>query len=364
MNLPMMKLQDGGQTALLDFDEIRDAGELTTFSFFSGGGVFDQGFKDAGYNVTVANECDPFAADFYEMNHKDTKLYRDAIQFISTQDLLHEHGRPEVILLTFPCTNYSAMANLHGNRHHDSVVGGSKWERYAERGGDLFLHACRMVAWMQPKAFVIENVPGIKGMKIVMDTIKNIPMTRTGEKLGTYYTFTYDKVNTKDFGLPQNRERIIIVGTSKKLKKIPSLRKRPLERRHIVGEILEENPDVPGLDGIDSLPDYIRRRLTGEPSPKTGKPYRDKPSIKRNAEDEIANTCVAHYRKDQGTSMVEREPGIITPYSIYEQAALQGMEGFKLPQTLRTFEVIGNAVSRPVGFAIAEALLPAILSAP
>ena len=325
---------------------------LNTWSLFSGVGGMDVGFKQAGYNIKFANEVDPNQAKTHAMNFPGTMLSTDSIHLLSTDELVAKLGLPDVIVGGFPCVTYSKYAALHGTRHSDAKPK-RDYTKYAKEGGDLFLHYRRFVADTQPKAFVVENVTDLLGCSIIMEAMKNTPCPIRGGRLGRYYTFTYGKLNTKDFGIAQKRERMFLVGINKDAGK-PALRKKPLTMTHTVGKILEENPDVAPLNG-DEVPNYIQNRINGK--------YRDKPSVKEIGRDVIGNTCLAHYASDQSTTMVKREDGTLTPYSVREYARLQGFpDDFKFENEKHSYRGIGNAVSVPVARAVAEAIRPLIVA--
>ncbi len=324
---------------------------LNTWSLFAGIGGMDKGFEQAGYDIKFANEVDPNQAKTHAMNFPGTKLSTDSIHMLSTDELVAKLGLPDVIVGGFPCITYSKLAALHGTRHSDSKPK-RNYNQYAQKGVDLFLHYRRFVADTQPKAFVVENVTDLLGCSIIMETLKNTPCPVRGGRLGRYYTFTYGKLNTTDFGIAQRRERMFLVGINKEAAK-PTLRKRPLTMTHTVGKILEENPDVAPLNG-EELPNYIQNRIDGV--------YRDKPSVKEIGREVIGNTCLAHYASDQSTTMVMREDGTLTPYSVREYANMQGFpDDFKFENAKHSYRGIGNAVSVPVAKAVAEAIRPLIV---
>lgn len=342
---PMYELNDPNQIGLYDFVNI-DETPNSVWSFFSGGGLMDEGFKQAGYDVVLANEIDKAACQIHKDNMPQVDLVQESIHRLSVKDLLLKHGRPEVICGGFPCTPYSKAANMNGTRLHDNNHKNmNNYTKYASLGGDLFLHYVRMVAYTQPKAFVVENVMELTGMRIIMEALKDMPCTRTGEKFGTYYNLTYTKVNTSKFGLPQNRERLFVIGVAKNPNGKPPLPEAETQLHHVPGEILEYEPDVAGI--TSELPNYIKKRMNGG--------YRDKPAIKGIGKDIIANTCVAHYARDQGTQMVDRGDGLITPYSVREYGNLQGIPSdWKLPNAKSSYRVIGNGVSVPVANSVAR----------
>ena len=317
--------------------------DLTCASFFSGIGGMDRGFKEAGYRTLWANEVDPHQASIFRSNFPKVPMLEESIHLLSSNDLMDTYGVPDVLHGGFPCVTYSKAAGIHGKRWTDTKPK-TNYKKYAADGGDLFLHMRRMIGDIQPKAFLIENVTDMAGCRIVMETLKNTPCSISGKRLGRYYTFHFGEVNTKDFGLAQNRKRMFVVGLTKEAKR-PVLEKQPIHMRHIVGEILEEEPDVAPLNG-DVMPQYIQNRIDGK--------YRDKPSIKTIDENCLGNTCVAHYATDQSTTMVQRADGRLTPYSIREYARLQGFaDDFILPSSKKTYRGIGNAVSVPVSRAFA-----------
>ena len=222
----------------------------------------------------------------------------------------------------------------------------NNYTKYASLGGDLFLHYVRMVAYSN-KAFVVENVMELTGMRIIMEALKDMPCMRTGEKFGTYYNLTYTKVNTSKFGLPQNRERLFVIGVAKEAKREAPVTRSGNATAPCYGEILEYEPDVAGI--TSELPNYIKKRMNGG--------YRDKPAIKGIGKDIIANTCVGSLPPGSGTQMVDRGDGLITPYSVREYGNLQGIPSdWKLPNAKSSYRVIGNGVSVPVYHSMWRAL--------
>lgn len=326
----------------------------TVGSFFSGIGGLDLGFEQAGFQNLWANEVDSHQASIFKENFTDTKLYEESIHLLSSDMLMEEHGIPDVLIGGFPCVTYSNAANIHNKKHSDAKPK-SNYQNYAREGGDLFLHMRRMIGDMQPKAFVIENVTDVLGARIVMETLKNTPCSLSGKRLGRYYNFVYGNVVSSDFGVAQNRKRLIVMGFNKEIER-PILWHKPLTMTHTVGKILEKNPDVPPYNG--PMPPYMLRRLNQTPSPKTGKVYRQKVAIKKNCESEIANTAVAHYGGDQSTQMVLRDDGLVTPYSVREYANIQGFPSdFKIVNAKKSYRGIGNAVTVNVAKAVAEAVM-------
>lgn len=158
-------------------------------SLFSGCGGMDKGFEDAGYNRVWANDFDKDAQAVFRLNLGEIDG-RDITQ-VPVEDI------PECDIITagFPCQPFSNAGNRRGV--------------YDERG-ELYLECLRIIESKQPKAVLFENVKGLlsskhqSGKKLI-DVIKD-----DLEKLG--YRVNYKVVNASDYGVPQNRERMILVG--------------------------------------------------------------------------------------------------------------------------------------------------------
>lgn len=226
-----------------------------------------------------------------------------------TQKMVLDQERTDIIIGTYPCTKYSPIADIHGTR----------------TGDELYLHFFRHIALEQPEAYVLENVPGMKKFKVVMEAMTRLP---------GYYIKIFCPVNAS-LWLPQNRQRLIVVGTKKRFfMNAPT----PPNKRPSIKDILETSPDY-------EMPDYVIARIKGE--------YRDRPIIiDPDDPNAIAPTCVAHYAKDMGTRMVKTQDNEYgcRPFTTREYARLQGFpDDFKFPVDRSAFRLIGNAVPVHMG---------------
>ena len=287
----------------------------TVNGFFSGAGGMELGLQQAGLILNQSLDLDSEATDCMKLNPQyfnHTILNED----IKDKTVLSQPDC-DVIVGTYPCTKYSAIADIHGTR----------------TGDDLFLHFFRQVAIKQPAAYVVENVPGMKKFQVVMEAMTRLP---------DYYVNVFCPVDASNW-LPQKRKRLILVGTRK-----PFFMQAPSQatRRPRIKDILEANP-------VYEMPDYIITRINGG--------YRDKPIIV-DPEDinAIAPTCVAHYAKDLGTRMVktkDNEHGL-RPFTIREYARLQGFpDDFVFPDKRSSFRLIGNAVAVDMGVWVGNRLM-------
>lgn len=272
----------------------------TVKSYFSGAGGLDYGLQEAGCEVIQSLEYDKACCETLRLNFNH-KVVSDDIRNVTVLD----QQRSDVIALTFPCTKYSTIADIHGTR----------------TGDELFLHAFRHVALELPEAFVVENVPGMKKFKIVMECFTKLP---------NYFVTLFCPVDAATW-LPQRRERLIVIATRK-----PFSVEAPKQSRRVhLKDIVQKRASV-------EIPDYVYKRLNGG--------YRDLPIISDPTRGDIAPTCVAHYSKDLSTRMI-KVGRTIRPYTVREYARLQGFpDSFHFAGGERAaYKQIGNAVAIPMG---------------
>lgn len=281
---------------------------LTVNSYFSGAGLLDIGLLQAGIDINKSFEIDRGCCAVQSKN-----LPHQTIKTDISEKLVGEDAEADVMLFTYPCTKYSAIADLHGTR----------------TGDELFLHAFRHMAIGNPEVFVVENVPGMRAFPIVMEAMTKLP---------NYYVTTFCPINSSVW-LPQNRKRLIIFGSKKSF----AWREPNGAKAMKLKDILEKHPNV-------TLPRAIEARMKGV--------YRDLPIISDPDKDDIAPTCIAHYAKDKSTRLVRdrRFPMGVRPYSVREFARLQGVpDWFEFNCTdTAAYRMIGNGVSVPVGKWIGE----------
>jgi len=203
-------------------DEVEE--ELTVISLFTGAYGLDLGFELAGYRITLA-------LDISEISYKNLKANRPKIPFLlgdirrfSTTDILKEAGlKPgEVDIITGgpPCQPFSPA--------------GKRQSLKDPRAAPL-MDFIRVIKEARPKVFVMEEVPGILSARI-----RHVPIKERGrrplapeEKPGsawkvvleelekTGYRITWKVLNAADYGTPQVRERVIVIGVRPDINKQP-----------------------------------------------------------------------------------------------------------------------------------------------
>lgn len=181
---------------------------IKTLCLFSGAGGLDIGFHDVGFDVLECVELESLFVKSMEKNKeegkyfKNTNLICDDIRNYVPEDSLEI----DFIIGGPPCQTFSkAGMRVAGSK-------GTKDER-----GTLFEEYVRILDQLKPKGFLFENVTGILSSE-KGEAMKRI--VKSFEDVG--YTLTYRILDTADYGVPQNRERLILVGTREKPFKFPS----------------------------------------------------------------------------------------------------------------------------------------------
>lgn len=194
-------------------------------SLFSGCGGMDVGFERAGFNRVWANDFDKDAQNVFKLNlgKIDTRDIRE----VPVEDI----PACEIVTAGFPCQPFSNAGNRRG---------------VYDKRGELYLECLRIIDSKKPKVVVFENVKGLlsskhQNGKRLIEVIKD-----DLEKLD--YSVNYKVVNASDYGVPQNRERMILVAFRKDLNKIfefPEVNKDKtnLTLRHVILNIPKNVPN-------------------------------------------------------------------------------------------------------------------------
>jgi DNA (cytosine-5)-methyltransferase 1 len=169
---------------------------LTVIDLFAGAGGLSEGFRREGFKALAANDFDEFSALTFKATHPETAFLDGPIQNIDAQDFLNaakiQYGELDCLVGGPPCQAFSVYNHQRGM--HD------------ERSG-LFKEYLRIVEGVYPKYVVIENVTGMSSVA-EGQAIKEIKKG-LGE-LG-YKHVEHKILKAEDYGVPQERRRIIIV---------------------------------------------------------------------------------------------------------------------------------------------------------
>lgn len=307
-----------------------------TFKFvdlFAGVGGLSTPFVSLGGECVFASEIDKFAQKTYLANH-GVVPHGDICAIKSDEIPNHD-----LLLGGFPCQPFSAAGKGLG---------------FSDTRGTLFFEIERILKAKMPSAFLLENVKRLlthdkgKTFEVIKSALRNIG-----------YDLRFKVLNSRDFGLPQNRDRIFLVGSLLGFEDdffgnicIP-------KTKTCVGDILETGSDFVPIS--DKSWAFHLARKKKQSAAGNGFGY----SVVW-AESPYTNTLRARYAKDGAECLVCNpddllgNPRMLTPR---ECARLQGFpDSFDISQVSKTqaYKQMGNSVSVPVVRAIARVLVPHI----
>lgn len=166
--------------------------KLNAIDLFCGCGGLSYGFEEAGFHILLGIDNDSKALETFELNHNGAKsICGDITQITYEEDIKPLIGSQDidVIIGGPPCQGMS----LSGPR------------RFDDPRNKLYLSYIRLVQEIQPKAFVIENVPGLVGL--FGGQIKDSILEKFTE-MG--YQIQYRILCAADYGVPQSRKRVVL----------------------------------------------------------------------------------------------------------------------------------------------------------
>jgi DNA (cytosine-5)-methyltransferase 1 len=176
--------------------------ELSAVDLFSGAGGTTQGLRDAGYKVVAAVEQDPTAVKTFAANHSETELLDRDIRHVQAPALarrLHANGlRVDLLTACPPCQPFSTLGTGDSSDPRNALV--SSVARFARH--------------LRPRAILLENVPGLRTEPRFL---------KLTEELSVGYTMREYIVQASDFGIPQNRRRVILVGVERSSNVLPPI---------------------------------------------------------------------------------------------------------------------------------------------
>ncbi len=303
---------------------------LKFIDLFAGIGGIRKGFEDKSTKCVFSSEWDKYASKTYEANYGE-KPHGD-ITKIDEKDIPNH----DVLLAGFPCQPFSNIGKREGFDH--------------ETQGTLFFDVLRILKEKQPKMFLLENVKGLltndngETFRIIKENLNDLG-----------YSVFYEVMDAQNFGLPQRRERILIVGFH------PSLEindftfpKGDTKTRVPINSILEHMPK--GYSISKHLQEsYLFKKDDGKPQ-----------VVDFDSAIQV-NTLVASYHKIQrltGTFVKDGETGL----RLFSELELKRMMGFPddfIVPVSRTqmYRQFGNSVAVPMIKAVADAMKERLISA-
>ena len=304
--------------------------DYRSIDLFAGIGGTRLGFVQTGrVKVVFSSELNKFSAKTYHANFGETP--EGDITKIDAKDI-PDH---DILVGGFPCQAFSQAGLKRG---------------FDDARGTMFFEIARILKEKRPKAFLLENVKNLRGHDHgkTFETITTIL-----DGLG--YDVHAEVLAAKDFGVPQNRERIYIVGFDRV--QVPNYADFsfpvPLKTATRLGDILETNVDDKYTISDMLWQGHQRRKLDNAAAGK-GFGY----SL-FNEDSAYANTISARYYKDGSEILIEQKgknPRKLTPR---EAARLQGFpEDYIIPVSdTQAYKQFGNSVAVPVVNAVAKQIL-------
>jgi DNA (cytosine-5)-methyltransferase 1 len=303
---------------------------IKIIDLFAGIGGIRLGFENASkgkIDCVFTSEWDKYSKETYQANYNNEEVFGDITQI--NENEVPEH---DILLAGFPCQPFSQAGLKKG---------------FSDTRGTLFFDIERLLIHRKPQAFLLENVKQLRGhdkgrtLNTILSHLK---------KIG-YNNVQYKVLRARDFGLPQNRERIYIVGFLDDSIKFEF--PKPTFQETKVGNILEENVDEKYTIS-DKL--WIGHQRRKQENKLKGKGF-GYGIVNENSE--YTNTLSARYYKDGSEVLIQQKdknPRKLTPR---ECARLQGFpDTFKIPvSNTQAYRQFGNSVPVKVVEKVAEQMM-------
>ena len=309
---------------------------LKTIDLFAGIGGIRKAFEKAGFETVFANDNDPKCKITYDLNFSAPKLAVADIKTIRTSLIPHY----DFLLAGFPCQSFSIAGYRKG---------------FKDQRGNLFFEIARILDKTKPAGLFLENVKNLQGhddgktFRIIKETL---------EELG--YHIKYKILNSMYYGnIPQNRERIYIVGFRKKLYadhfKFPS--QKPLTKTF--KKILEKKVDVKYYyEGKPLYKKLLKYKIS------EGTVYQWRRIYIRENKKGVCPTLTANMGTGGHNVPIIKDGKRIRKLTPLECARLQGFPArFRLPNNLpdsTIYKQLGNSVTVSVVEAIAKQIIDVI----
>ena len=299
----------------------KKSNDFRFIDLFAGVGGMRLAFERANGSCVFSSEWDKFSQQTYFANFKETP-HGDITK-------IHERSIPkfDVLVAGFPCQPFSTIGKRQGFSHATQ--------------GTMFHEVVRIMRHHKNRAFLLENVPGIqthdggRTLEIIEETLTELK-----------YRFDYRVLNAADFGVPQHRSRIYIVGYKSRRGGRTELDWPVGNKTHrAIGPFIESGiQDHSITKHLQKV--YLFKKNDG------------RPQIVDKSSDFPVKTLVASYHKIQrltGTFVHDDETGLRL-LSLNECKAIMGFnKGFKVPVSrTQMYRQFGNSVAVPVVTEIAK----------
>lgn len=312
--------------------------KFRTLDLFAGVGGIRLGFEKAGFTTVFANDFDKYCKDTYDLNFQDSKLFVDDIKNIKTADL----PKFDYILGGFPCQAFSIAGYRHGFNDKKGR-------------GNLFFEIARIIEDRKPDGFMLENVKNLKGhdggktFEIIMKTLNDLG----------YYVKS-QVLNSMEYGnMPQNRERIYIVGFKNKKQYDNFNFPEPLKLKIKITDLLEKEVDKKYYYNNKPLYEKLKDFVVKE-----GVVYQWRRQYVRENKSGVCPTLTANMGMGGHNVPIIKDKNGIRKLTPLECFRIQGFpKAYKLPKNIsdaNLYKQAGNSVTVTTVEAVAKKMMEAI----
>lgn len=319
--------------------------KIKFIDLFAGIGGFRQGFEKEGFECVFTSEIDKSCQEVYYNNYKELPF--GDITKISSSEIPNF----DILLGGFPCQPFSISGKKKG---------------FEDTRGTLFFDICRIIEDKQPNIVILENVKHLiyhdekRTFKVIIQSLSNLG-----------YNVTYSILNAKDFGLPQNRERIFIIATKRYFFDFEKINR---QKKVILRNFLDKEGTFEYLSPEEyTLIDYPRKQESGL----IFVGYRNKNIWKKGVRENTEHLSRVHRQPNRIYSIDGNHPTIpsqetsgrffiyipeenrVRKLTINECYRIMGFpDDFKKHSNLiEQYKQIGNSVAIPVVSAIARSII-------
>jgi len=215
---------------------------INTVDLFSGCGGMTLGFSWAGFKSILASDIDEHCKLTFERNFPDTHFICKDISALKKMEIdsLILENKVDIVIGGPPCQGFS-LSNKRRNKIKD------------DPRNRLFYEFVKVINWYNPTAFVMENVRGLLSMQ-KGEVFGQILMEF--ENTGVGYNVRWQILKASDYGVPQCRERVILVGIRKDMNIIPEFPLKKYKIEVTVDDAISDLPLINAGEGLEQS-DYL-----------------------------------------------------------------------------------------------------------
>ncbi len=296
---------------------------------FAGIGGIELGFKKAGFSISWANEIDKNAAETYRKNH-DHKLFEKDLKELQTNEV----EKVDILTGGFPCQAFSVAGHRKG---------------FKDDRGNVFFEILRFIDDLAPKVVFLENVKNLQGhdegrtFEIILKELQD-----------RGYYVSYKVLNSAEYAnVPQNRERIYIVGFKDKQAHNDFTFPKPIKLTKTINDLLEDEVEEKFYYNKSKYYTQLKEEMKNHDTV-----YQWRRKYVRENKSKLCPTLTANMGTGGHNVPLVIDKKDIRKLTPRECARFQGFdENFKLCDTIapsHLYKQIGNSVTVPVIEAIAK----------